>query len=53
MFAHRLGCSSHIVNHLVRAKHKEVMLHKDSALGDTFLEVVQQKLNISGKAMFF
>ncbi|RQM07359.1 hypothetical protein DH86_00003096, partial [Scytalidium sp. 3C] len=30
--------SSHIVNHLVRARHKEVQLHPDSALGDTVLE---------------
>ncbi|KAI9594599.1 RNA helicase-domain-containing protein [Syncephalis fuscata] len=30
--------SSHIVNHLVRAKHKEVVLHADSPLGDTILE---------------
>eukprot|EP00126_Sphaerothecum_destruens_P008230 Sdes_comp20136_c0_seq1m13231 len=29
---------SHIINHLVRAKHKEVCLHKDSPLGDTVLE---------------
>ncbi|GLJ46454.1 hypothetical protein SUGI_0979100 [Cryptomeria japonica] len=29
---------SHIVSHLVRAKHKEVCLHKDSPLGDTILE---------------
>ncbi|KAG2645482.1 hypothetical protein PVAP13_2KG426600 [Panicum virgatum] len=29
---------SHIVNHLVRAKHKEVYLHKDSPLGETILE---------------
>jgi regulator of nonsense transcripts 1 len=26
---------SHIVNHLVRAKHKEVTLHSESLLGDT------------------
>lgn len=30
--------ASHIVNHLVRSKHKEVMLHRESALGDTVLE---------------
>lgn len=30
--------SSHIVNHLVRARHKEVQLHPGSALGDTVLE---------------
>ncbi|KAL2545371.1 Regulator of nonsense transcripts 1-like protein [Forsythia ovata] len=29
---------SHIVNHLVRAKHKEVCLHEDSPLGETILE---------------
>ncbi|XP_065201509.1 regulator of nonsense transcripts 1-like [Planococcus citri] len=31
-------CGSHIVNHLVRAKHKEVTLHKDGPLGETVLE---------------
>ncbi|KXT02804.1 hypothetical protein AC578_5396 [Pseudocercospora eumusae] len=30
--------SSHIVNHLVRARHKEVQLHPSSPLGDTILE---------------
>ncbi|KAK9474352.1 P-loop containing nucleoside triphosphate hydrolase protein [Dipodascopsis tothii] len=30
--------SSHIVNHLVRARHKEVCLHADSDLGATTLE---------------
>lgn len=30
--------SSHIVNHLVRARHKEVQLHPQSSLGDTTLE---------------
>ena len=30
--------SSHIVNHLVRARHKEVQLHPSSALGDAVLE---------------
>ncbi|KAK7992860.1 hypothetical protein PG988_001654 [Apiospora saccharicola] len=30
--------SSHIVNHLVRARHKEVQLHPQSTLGDTILE---------------
>ncbi|KAF2425260.1 P-loop containing nucleoside triphosphate hydrolase protein [Tothia fuscella] len=30
--------SSHIINHLVRARHKEVQLHPDSPLGDTTLE---------------
>ena len=29
---------SHIINHLVRAKHKEVCLHADSPLGETTLE---------------
>jgi len=29
---------SHIVMHLVRSKHKEVTLHKDSPLGETVLE---------------
>ncbi|XP_063703099.1 regulator of nonsense transcripts 1 homolog [Culicoides brevitarsis] len=29
---------SHIVNHLVRAKHKEVTLHSDGPLGETVLE---------------
>jgi regulator of nonsense transcripts 1 len=29
---------SHIINHLVRAKHKEVCLHPESPLGDTVLE---------------
>ncbi|CAB4069644.1 UPF1 [Lepeophtheirus salmonis] len=29
---------SHIVNHLVRARHKEVTLHKDGPLGETVLE---------------
>ncbi|CEJ81899.1 Putative Regulator of nonsense transcripts 1 [[Torrubiella] hemipterigena] len=32
------GTSSHIVNHLVRARHREVQLHPESALGDTTLE---------------
>ncbi|CCC10804.1 hypothetical protein SMACR_07821 [Sordaria macrospora] len=32
------GFSSHIVNHLVRARHKEVQLHPESSLGDTVLE---------------
>ncbi|KAI6781694.1 Regulator of nonsense transcripts-like protein [Emericellopsis cladophorae] len=30
--------STHIVNHLVRARHREVQLHPESALGDTTLE---------------
>jgi len=30
--------SSHIINHLVRARHKEVQLHPQSSLGDTILE---------------
>ena len=29
---------AHIVNHLVRAKHKEVSLHPESPLGETLLE---------------
>ena len=29
---------SHIVNHLIRAKHREVQLHHDGPLGDTTLE---------------
>jgi regulator of nonsense transcripts 1 len=29
---------AHIINHLVRAKHKEVTLHENSPLGDTVLE---------------
>ena len=37
----RQSCS-HIVNHLVRAKHKEVQLHKDSPLEDHILEVTLQ-----------
>ena len=32
------GKSSHIVHHLVRARHKEVQLHPESPLGDTILE---------------
>ncbi|KAL0252219.1 hypothetical protein GEMRC1_001431 [Eukaryota sp. GEM-RC1] len=35
----KLGSSgSHIVNHLVRSKHKEITLHPSSPLGDTVLE---------------
>lgn len=30
--------SSHLVTHLVRARHKQVMLHPESELGDTTLE---------------
>jgi regulator of nonsense transcripts 1 len=30
--------ASHIVNHLVRAKHKEVILHAESPLGETVPE---------------
>jgi regulator of nonsense transcripts 1 len=29
---------SHIINHLVRSKHKEVVLHPDGLLGETLLE---------------
>lgn len=29
---------SHIINHLVRSKNKEVMLHKDGPLGEITLE---------------
>jgi regulator of nonsense transcripts 1 len=29
------GGASHIVNHMVRARHREVMLHPDGSLGDT------------------
>lgn len=29
------GGASHIVNHMVRARHREVMLHPDGPLGDT------------------
>ena len=32
------GNSAHIVNHLVKARHKEVQLHPESTLGDTTLE---------------
>ncbi|PAV62506.1 hypothetical protein WR25_00136 [Diploscapter pachys] len=32
---------SHIVLHMVRSQHKEIQLHKDSALGDTQLECYQ------------
>ncbi|OLL24793.1 Regulator of nonsense transcripts 1 [Neolecta irregularis DAH-3] len=35
----RQGISgSHIINHLIRARHKEVQLHEESSLGDTILE---------------
>lgn len=30
--------ASHIVTHLVKAKHKEVIFHKDGALGETIPE---------------
>ena len=29
------GGATHIVNHMVRARHREVMLHPDGPLGDT------------------
>lgn len=32
------GSGTHIINHLVRSKHKEISLHKDSPLGETILE---------------
>lgn len=32
------GSASHIVQHLVRSRNKEVSLHKESALGETVLE---------------
>lgn len=32
------GSTSHIVSHLVKSKHKEVVLHKDGPLGETLLE---------------
>ena len=38
MVTYFLYLDSHIVNHLVRAKHKEVTLHKDGPLGETILE---------------
>ena len=38
LFKLKFLCCSHIVNHLVRAKHKEVTLHKDGPLGETVLE---------------
>ena len=38
MITYFLCLDSHIVNHLVRAKHKEVTLHKDGPLGETILE---------------
>lgn len=44
--AHSTG--SHIVNHLVRAKHKEVTLHADSPLGETTPECY----NCGGKNVF-
>lgn len=39
--SHEIGMGfnfSHIINHLVRAKAKEVTLHKDGPLGETILE---------------
>ena len=45
MLCHKWFCNSrehasasHIVLHLVKSKHKEVVLHKDGPLGDTLLE---------------
>ena len=38
VFMNVLFLSSHIVNHLVRSKCKEVTLHKEGALGETVLE---------------
>ena len=39
MFSDKIYCVfSHIINHLVRAKAKEVTLHKDGPLGETVLE---------------
>ncbi len=32
------GAGSHIVHHLVKARHKEIALHPESALGDAILE---------------
>ncbi|KAG0693672.1 RNA helicase-domain-containing protein [Suillus ampliporus] len=40
--------ASHIVNHLVRAKHKEVILHAESPLGETTPECY----NCGGKNVF-
>ena len=39
---------SHIVNHLVRARHKEVALHENSPLGDSVLECY----NCGGRNVF-
>ena len=39
---------SHIVNHLVRSRHKEVCLHAESPLGETTLECY----NCSSKNIF-
>ncbi|OXG73919.1 ATP-dependent helicase [Cryptococcus neoformans MW-RSA36] len=39
--------ASHIVNHLVKAKHKEVILHKESALGDTIPESLTSSRDIN------
>eukprot|EP00760_Papus_ankaliazontas_P009431 PhM_4_TR14077/c6_g2_i1/m.60764/K14326/UPF1, RENT1; regulator of nonsense transcripts 1 len=39
-FCNGRGCTSgaHIVQHLIRSKHKEIALHPDGPLGDTVLE---------------
>jgi hypothetical protein len=38
------GGASHIVNHMVRARHREVMLHPDGPLGDTTPECMSLPL---------
>jgi uncharacterized sodium:solute symporter family permease YidK len=37
---------SHIVNHLVKSRHKEVQLHKSSPLSDVVLEVCAYLLSL-------